>query len=67
MSIRDTYRSIAQRVRKRSQRGSGDLVNQETDMDSGHAIAELFDRLVAEAVERGADSALIATPLHQAT
>lgn len=67
MSIRDTYRSMAQRVRKRSQRGSGDLVNQETGMDSGHAIAELFDRLVAEAVERGADSALIATALHQAT
>ena len=67
MNIRDTYWRIAQRLRSRIRRGSGDLSNHQVDVDSGHAIAEQFDKLVAEAVERGADSDLIATALDQAT
>lgn len=65
MNIRSAYLSVAQRLR-RVRRGRGDSANQ-GGVGSGHSIAELFDQLVAEAAERGADKERIAGALAAAT
>ena len=45
----------------------GDPVIQSPDGDSGHAITDLFERLVVEAVKHGADDHRIAAAFEQAT
>jgi len=67
VNIRDTYQNMAQRFRRRIRHGAAGSVSQQGGIDSGHSIAELFDRLVAEAVERGVDSDLISSALDRAT
>jgi hypothetical protein len=53
--------------RFRPGRHDSDPGSRQREADSGHAIEDLFNRLVVEAVERGADSDRIAAALDQAT
>lgn len=57
----------ASRQRPRARPGLGNPAIQPPDSDSGHAFTDLFERLVVEAVERGADGDHIAAALDQAT
>jgi uncharacterized protein DUF5677 len=57
---------MMQRVR-RLRRGSDVALDEQRDGSSRHYFAELFDRLVAEAAERGADRDRIAEALGEAT
>lgn len=62
MNVRSTSLGVMRRVR-RLRRGSSDPVGQQRDAGSRHYFAELFDHLVAEAAERGADRDRIAEAL----
>jgi hypothetical protein len=52
---------------RRRSREQSDPGNQQPGADSGRVIDDLFETLIGEAVERGADSDLVATALDQAT
>jgi hypothetical protein len=67
VNIRDTYLRLGRRQRRRMRPGPEDPAIQSPDSDSGHAIIDLFERLVAEAIERGADGDRITAALEQAT
>jgi hypothetical protein len=67
MNIRDTFQNMAQRIRRRARHAVAGSASQRDDTDPGHSIAELFDRLVADAVARGADPDLIASAKDRAT
>jgi hypothetical protein len=67
VNIRDIYLRLARRQLSRVRRDPGESVIQSPEGDSGHAITDLFERLIAEAVKHGADDDRIVAALGQAT
>jgi hypothetical protein len=67
VNIRDIYLRLARRRRGRTPPKHRDPAIQPLDSDPGQPITDLFERLVAEAAQRGADGDRIAAALDQAT
>jgi hypothetical protein len=67
VNIHDIYLRLARRQRRRTRPGLRDPAGQSPNIESGHPITDLFERLVAEAVERGVDGDRITAALEQAT
>jgi hypothetical protein len=67
VNIRDFCLLGAWRLQGRMRPDPVDPVIQSPNAGSGHAISDLFERLVAEPVKHGADDDRIAAALEQAT
>lgn len=64
MNIRDISLRLPRRRQRRVRRVTGEFVVQSPEGASGHAITDLFERLVAEAAKSGADDDCIAAALN---